>query len=200
MKLPAFLKYNKDFTFNMGRRLATILPGMIPGRIDGKLPNSPDEEHGDIGAIFKETTNIRDGQFSCAIAVGIERGEEFLKLMLAEAAKHKKIPSMFSLRFVKKSKATLAFTKYDTNCLFGIDGMETKATKKFIKKISEILIAKDFPHTWHWGKFNYMDRAFVKKAYAESREEWITERMKIFSDSRVAQAFTNDYLNGKGLT
>lgn len=196
---PDFLSYNKDFVLGVGKLFGSLLPFLIPFTINKQLPEDGKQETGSLGEIFKETTNLRDGQFSCAIATDVTNGEELLKLMLAEAAGHRKIPSLFSLRFVKQSKARMAFTRYDMNCLFGIDGIYNKATKKFLRKIADKLIACNIPHTWHWGKFNVMDSAFVSNAFGQDRVTWIQARQVMFSDPVMAQTFTNEYLHSKGL-
>ena len=197
---PSYLKYNKDFTLKTAKTLATAFPFLIKGIINKQLPKDGDSEEGSLGEIFKETTNLRDGQFSTAVAVDVNDGKKMVETLLELAKNHKKIPSTFSLRYVKKSKASLAFSKYNMNCLFGIDGISTKKTIEFVEKITPALNAKGIKHTFHWGKVNVMDSDFVKTAYGQSRIDWINARTQIFNDPVMAQIFTNDYIHVRGLS
>ncbi|NNE26100.1 MAG: FAD-binding protein [Saprospiraceae bacterium] len=197
---PSYLEYNKDITLTMAKSLATVFPFLIKGIINKQLPKDGESEEGSLGEIFTDTTNLRDGQFSIAIATDVSDGRAMLEAILEAADNHKKIPSTFSLRFVKKSKATMAFTKYNMNCLFGIDGVGTGKTMELVEKLSPILDSKNIPHTWHWGKVNVMDSDFVKAAYGQSRVDWINARMQIFNDPIMAQIFTNDYIHHRGLS
>ena len=196
---PSFIKYNKDFTITLGKNLSVIFPFLIPWQMNKRMPGEDEFEKDILGKIFWDTKNLRDGQFSCAIAVDIADGEKTVELLLELAKNHKKIPSLFSLRYVKKSKATLAFTKFDMNCLLGIDGIETQATREFIIKAGQELITRKIPHAWHWGKANFMNRNFVIAAYGKKRDAWITAREKIFKDQKIAQAFTSEYVAQLGL-
>ena len=111
----------------------------------------------------------------------------------------KKIPSAFSFRFVKKSKALLAYTKFENNCIIGIDGLKNGATKTYLKEISQILLDTGIPHTWHWGKRHVMDAAFLHKMYGEQLGLWRAKRIE-FLKPEVAQVFSSKHLDKLGLT
>ncbi len=197
---PEFLKYNKDFLLDMGKLLATVFPFTIPGSINKRMPKDGEHEIGTLSQLFGDTKNLRAGQFACAIAVNHTDTQKMVELMIDpfKNKKHKKIPALFSLRFVPKSNAFMAFTKFDKNTIIGIDGIETRVTKKYIRFISKIMIDSGIPHIWHWGKHNVMDDAFVTKQYGENRIQFLTERRNLLSP-KVAQLFSNRYLRNRGL-
>lgn len=195
------LQYGKDFLLKVVKALATIADDLIPPIIDSRLPKDGEEEVGTLGEIFGDTTNLRSGQFSCALAVNAVDTERVTQIMLAHFDKKgvKKIPALFSYRFVKQSKATLAYTQFEKNCIIGIDGIENTPTLKYLKEITELLQATDIPHTWHWGKQNNMDATFVQKMYGDQLTTWRMQRATFLS-TEVAKAFSSRYLDELGLT
>ncbi len=195
------LQYGKDFLFKVVKSLTTIADDLIPPFIDMRLPKAGEEEIGTLGEIFGDTTNLRAGQFSCALAVNAVDTERVTQIMIAHFKKKgvKKIPALFSYRFVKQSKATIAYTQFEKNCIIGIDGIENNPTKKYLKVITEILSATGIQHTWHWGKRHDMDAAFVKKMYGNRLEVWRAQRASFLS-VEVGKAFSSTYLDRLGLT
>ena len=195
------LGYLKDFTLILGKAAISIDDDLVPILINKFLPKDGESESGFLNDIFGDTKNLRAGQFACAIAVESKHAETLCQMMmdLFEQPNAKKIPSVFSFRFVKKSKAILAYTRYDMNCIIGIDGIQNKPTLKYQKFITDKLQGLGIPHTWHWGKVNFMDADFVKKMYGSSRDTWITKR-KSFLTADIAKAFSSEYLEGLGLT
>ena len=199
-EIPVFLKYNKDLLLDLGKFFSGIFDGSIPGMINKRLPKDGEKEIGYVSDIFGDTANLRDGQFACAIAVASQHAEKMTRLMIKpfQDRRRKKIPAVFSFRFVPKSKATIAFTKYEMNCLIGIDGIDSPATRKYLKMISQKMIESNIPHTWHWGKTNFMDPTFVNTMFAKEKKAWIRSRRKLLAP-KVFQAFSNQYLRDRGL-
>ena len=195
------LQYGKDFLIKMGTAIVTLIDDLIPPLIDKLIPKDGSSEMGFLGDIFSDTTNARGGQFSCSIAVEAINAEQITRLMMAHFEKRgvKKIPSVFSYRFVPKSKAIMAFTKFDLNCIIGIDGLSNKHSISYLKEVTKILANSGVPHTWHWGKQNYMDATFVKKAYGPQLDTWRAKRAA-FLTHEVGKAFSSDYVNDLGLT
>lgn len=194
---PKFLKYNKDFGLNAGKLFASILPEAIPSILNKQLPPIGNE-FGKLSQIFGNTDNLRDGQFSCAISVPIKEAHVSIGKIIQRAQQLKKIPCMLSLRFVPRSKATIAFTKYDMNCLIGIDGMDTKVSRNFIEEIYNTFLEESLDHTWHWGKINPLDANFVKKTYGNKLTIWQESRTKLLGAN--TSVFVNDYVQRLGLT
>jgi len=197
---PKFLKYNKDFLLGAVKLLTLLAPGAIEKQINKRLPKQGEKETHTLAKTFYDTTNLRDGQFSCALAVSPDHVKDVYDLMVKPWIKNgrKKIPALFSMRFVPQSKAMMAFTKYPMNCVLEIDGIVTKPIKKYLKDITKILIDSGIPHTWHWGKANEMDTAFVKKMYGTARTKFVKKRIS-FLGAKVAQIFSNEYCRNRGV-
>ena len=191
------LQYFKDFTALIAKAGANVIPEIIPGQINKRMPKAGEQEIAILDDIFPKTNNIRKGQFAMAVGVDIKDTERTIRLLF-DTLGDLKIPSAFSLRFVKKSKATLAFTRFSTTCVIGLDGLETKPTLGYLKSITDRLAASDIPHTFHWGKVNFMDKESVKKMYGKDLEIWLNSRSHLLSKSAI-EAFSSEYLDQLGL-
>lgn len=155
-------------------------------------------ETGHLNDIFPKT-KIRGSAFSTAFAVPAKDSVRVLELLLAEMKRTKKnVPSIFSFRFVKKSKATLAFTKHKMNCVIGLDGLQSKTTDAYLKIIHKALDTSGIPYAFHWGKVTNMDAAMVDRMYGSAKTTWIHQRNLLLSDE-AKKVFTNDYLKKLGL-
>lgn len=194
------LNYGKDFLIKAVLAYSQADDNILPGLINKLLPKE-DKEIGYLKDIFGDTSNLRKGQFSCALAVDIEHAQRVIQYMMDhfKDKKNAKIPSVFSMRFVKKSKATMAFTKYKMNCLIGIDGASDRRTERYLEYISDQLRIMKVPHTWHWGKVNEMDAVFVRDTYGTSLTKWSKARKALIPDIKVRQAFTSEYTRKLGI-
>lgn len=194
------LTYAKDFIlFNLARTVSTILPKTIPKLINLRLPKEGSEV-GFLGDIFSDS-RPQKGQWACAIGVAAADAERVTKIMIDHFKQPgiKNIPAAFSYRYVKKSKALMAYTKFENTCIIGIDGLKNKAIKKYLEEISQVLIDSGIPHTWHWGKRNLMDASFVKMAYGDNLDLFREKRAEFLSPE-VARIFSSKYLEKLGLT
>jgi len=156
-------------------------------------------EVGHLNDIFART-KIRGSAFSTAFAVPAKDSVKVLELLLKEMKKSgKNVPSIFSFRFVKKSKATLAFTKHKMNCIIGLDGLQSKSTEAYLKLIHKALDKSGVPYAIHWGKVNNMDAAMVDRMYGSAKKTWIAQRNKLLSPE-AKKVFSNAFTEKLGLT
>ena len=58
---------------------------------------------------------------------------------------------VFAYRFIKKSKALLAFTHFDFTCILELDGAFSATTQKFYAAVWKRLDNEKIPYTFHWG-------------------------------------------------
>ncbi|MEJ0106459.1 MAG: hypothetical protein WDO19_29675 [Bacteroidota bacterium] len=79
--------------------------------------------------------------------------------LLANLAKTEgPIPGMFAMRFIKGSKANLAFSRFPVTCMIEIDGVLWKGNKKIISiekfctRMLEVLKENNIQFTIHWGR------------------------------------------------
>ena len=96
-----------------------------------------------------------------------------------------------ALRFVKRSRATLAFTSLgDTTCAFELPGIDSARTCEGYARIQHVLGESHIPHAYHWGQALPLTGAWVKKAFGPKRDAWLAARRRYLS-SRGRAMFAN---------
>ena len=156
-------------------------------------------ELGHLNDIFSRT-KIRGSAFSTAFAVPVDRSVDAYNLMykiIEDTGKN--IPSIFSMRFVRKSKALMAFTKFPMSCVMGIDGLQSNATTEYLQDIHKALEASDIPYAFHWGKVNHLTPQMIENSYGKDKiQKWKDNRSKILTPELQA-VFNNDFIRKMGL-
>ena len=138
--------------------------------------------------------------FASGIGVPVSRGLDVLDIALRTYEEFDVVmPALFTMRFVKGTKALLGFTKFKPTCVFEIDGINTQDMQDYVSLVWERIDQKGIPFTMHWGKFNFLlSSAHIKKMYGVNRDKWIESREKLLKPE-VRQVFTNDFLRRVGL-
>lgn len=155
-----------------------------------------DGVRGTSGEIFTNN-NIRGQVLSTAMGIPLDRVLE-VNDMLIEINDSIKFTGIFSYRYVKKSPATLAFTKFAPTCILELDGVKSNDTSDFYNAVWDELDARDISYTFHWGKVNNLDAAKVEKMYGTSKTKWVEQRNKLMSPASM-RVFNNKLLNDWGL-
>jgi len=197
------LSYNKDINIQKKNR-KTILDRLIPSLINQFMPKGGKREEGYLNEIFKKSKNVRGFEFATCVAVNSKDAEKTIKLLMKyfDSPDGQRISAAFSFRFVKKSKATMAFTKFNKNCLIGIDGPYISSKKRFDKFMvyaTQAMAKSNIPHSWHWGKVNKLDADLVQKFYGSKYKEWKSIRNKFLSND-TQQLFSSAFTDRVGLT
>lgn len=169
------------------------------------LPPVDEELTGMLSEMFYDSDYLGPA-FSCSVGVDHINSPEALEILIKLAREEGPIPGIYSMRFVKQSKATLAFTKFPITCMLEIDGVnwdpkgrDMISLEQFCTRMVEVLQASGIPFTLHWGK--NADWAFpglVKYMFGDQLEEWKTERKKLLRPE-MEMLFSNDFLKVGGL-
>jgi hypothetical protein len=133
---------------------------------------------GTIGEIFSNN-NIRGKVLSTAIGIPIDRVLEVNDMLIALNGTAGPFTGIFSYRYVKKSPATLAFTKFDFTCILELDGVVSASTQNFYTAVWNELDARNIPYTFHWGKIHNLNPARTKKLYGAAVDKWIEQRNRL---------------------
>ena len=152
---------------------------------------------GTSGEIFTNN-NIRGRVVSTALGIPVDRVNEVNDLLIKLNETSGPFSGIFSYRYVKGSKATLAFTKFDPTCILELDGIESTITRNFYKTVWNELAARNIPYTFHWGKINDLDETKLKSMYPGNVDKWITVRNKILPPSSL-KVFNSPTLSAWGL-
>ena len=77
---------------------------------------------GTIAEIFWDAP-YQGPAFACAVGIDHTYSLQALELLAALARDEGPVPGIYAMRFIKQSKATLAFTKFPVTCMLEIDGL-----------------------------------------------------------------------------
>ncbi|HXO75879.1 MAG TPA: hypothetical protein VN824_11600, partial [Puia sp.] len=105
---------------------------------------------------------------------------------------------LFAYRFIKKSNATLAFTRFPFTCVLELDATFSDETKAFYTAVWKKLEDEGIPFTFHWGKMNELDPTRIKNMYGADADAWISARNQLLDDD-TRKVFTNAILQQWGL-
>jgi len=111
------------------------------------------------------------------------------------------IPGILSMRFVKGSDATLAFTRFPVTCILEVDGIPWTANQHmislddFLAAVLTAFKAAGIPFTLHWGKNAPWGFAgLTDTMYGSAKTDWINHRSALLSQ-KMADFFSNDFLH-----
>ena len=133
---------------------------------------------GTSGEIFTNN-DIRGKVISTAMGVPINFVNQVNDLLIQLNTAHGPFSGIFSYRYVKKSQALLAFTKFDHTCIIELDGIESKITRNFYEVVWSELEARNIPFTFHWGKINKLNRQKIQNMYQGNMNKWISARNEL---------------------
>lgn len=169
------------------------------------LPEVDEITTGTLAEIFWDAP-YQGPAYTCSFGVDHRDSSRALNALTELVQKEGPIPGIFSLRFVKRSEATLAFSKFPITCMLEIAGVLWKKSRKlmslteFSRRMIEVLKENGIPFTIHWGKNS--DWAFpdlVKHMHGHNVEKWLESRNTLLSPE-MAQLFSNDFLKTIGLS
>jgi len=164
---------------------------------------------GTHGEIFKDTST-RGKAASSAMGIPLDKVRQAtdIGLQLNKDPQVGPFPGLFGYRYVKASRATLAFTRHQpATCIFELDGPFSDRTKRFYQKMWDAMDAAKIPYTFHWGKIHGLDATRVRQMYpdpqnpaASAVEAWCGARRELFKQSpESSQVFANQWLRGLGM-
>ncbi|GEO06808.1 hypothetical protein AAE02nite_44720 [Adhaeribacter aerolatus] len=183
----------------------------IPGnKIDLKLiPNTvnalfkvaydrPATATGTIGETFRNTI-FRGKLFSAGFAFDQKDIPDVIQLFL-RLNKQTPFCGVMAFRFVKGTKATLGFCKFEHSCVLELDGADAKLNHQFTEAFARQLETENIKYSVHWGKINnFLTRERVRKIYGEAAiQSWLQCRRRLLNDKTWA-VFNNQFLELCGL-
>ncbi|MEK6320611.1 MAG: FAD-binding protein [Acidobacteriota bacterium] len=151
---------------------------------------------GTPGEVFYSNTDFQKAM-SAEIGIALEDTPRVLDLMLA-APEAKDYPGLLAFRWVKGSKALLAFTRFDTTCTIELPAAYGDRTMAFYDAVWQALENAGIPYTLHWGQINNFTPERVRNMYGAAAEDWITSRKRLL-DPQTRAVFTSPFLQQCGL-
>jgi hypothetical protein len=152
---------------------------------------------GTLGEMFNNTT-LRGKVASAAVGIPVAESAKVIEILLKVNKTAGPFCGLFAFRFVKKSRALMAFTRYDPTCVLELDGVESPETQTFYEAVWNALEAAKVPFTFHWGKMNKLNPARVQRMYGTNLQQFLSARARTI-DSNTVAALSNNALKQWGI-
>lgn len=196
-----------NFLGNLSAKHRHSIPKLTRVFARGVLP-SPQEEpiEGTLNEIFWDSS-FTGSVFAFAFGVDHRQAAPALQLFVdtINDSRFGLLPGAIGIRLVKKSKATLAFTRFPVTCVIELDGLQpnTKGSQRkqaldrldaFCAEVCRKLISAQIPFTLHWGKnarWTYPN--LVQHMYGSAATEWQQNRKTLLS-APMQKVFSNPFL------
>lgn len=149
---------------------------------------------GTWGEMFWDTSS-RGKLASTALGVPLDRLREAVTALYDLNDKFK-IPGFFAVRYVKASRAPLAFTRHaPTTAVLEVDGAFSKRMMDFYQAAWDKMDALKIPTTYHWGKMQPFDAARVVRMYGKPAvDQWRGARKALLTTPKLRAVFSNALL------
>jgi hypothetical protein len=177
-----------------------IIPAIIKALSEEVFPAVDDDIEGTLGEIFWDTSQS-SAAFSCGFGIDISDAERALNLYIQLMKDKGPIPGILSMRFVKASEATLAFTRFPITCVLEVDGVPWQGNANmitldaFLTEVIKAFRADHIEFTLHWGKnapWGFLN--LVDMMYGQADDTWKDMRSVLLT-KQMADVFSNDFLN-----
>jgi hypothetical protein len=178
-------------------KLTQAIPALVPTVVNKLLAGAlkPYEKMEGTLSEICNNTSLHGKLLSAAIGISIKDVNRVTELLLRVNKAKGPFVGLFAFRFVKKTKATLGFTRFDHTCVFELDGAFSDKSTKFFEEVWKALEEENIPHTMHWGKVNQLDFKKLAKMYGSNLDAWIEARnqllepecMKVFNNAIMKQ-------------
>ncbi|MBS1664737.1 MAG: FAD-binding oxidoreductase [Bacteroidetes bacterium] len=182
-------------------KMAAVLPSLVPPLVNKLLAGALTpytKQFGILSEIFDNTT-LHGKLLSAAIGIPIEQIGKATELLLALNKTDGPFAGLFAYRFIKKSNAKLAFTRFPFTCVLELDATFSNETYAFYTKAWKLLEDNNIPFTFHWGKINELDFGRITRMYGDDANAWIAARNKLLDSDDTRKVFTNATIQKWGL-
>lgn len=184
-------------------RLTDVAPSLTPTFVNALFPQQYPDVDGVCGtwAEMFGDTSLGGRAASTAMGVPIARVRDTLDTLL-ELNGEFEIPGLFAVRYVRGSRAPLAFTTHGPHtCVVEVDGAHSRRMLRYYEAAWARLMDRGVPVTFHWGKMLPLDRGWVRRSFGDAAvDAWIAAREVLLPDPAVRKAFDNGMLESLGLT
>ncbi len=176
-------------------------PSAIPTAVNKLIASQYREysgRNGTLGDIFS-TTHTRGKATGSAMGVPLEDTGRALDAIMEIHKLSRNFPGVFAFRYVKKSDALMAFTRYSPTCVIDLDAVDNQTTWRFFRNAWRALDERQIPYTFHWGKANEMTADSVRKMYGNAVDTWLNIRRSLL-DEKSRRTFSSPFTDQCGLS
>jgi len=189
-----------DFLSVIGT-LLDVLPDAIPGAVNTLLSSQYREYSGRVGTLGEifSSTSIRGKSTGAAMGVPLEESGRAVETILNVHGNSMSFPGVIALRYVKKSEALLAFTRFNMTCVIDLDAVDNKVSRQFFRNVWHAFENQKIPYTIHWGKANELTSDQLQTMYGDDLETWLSERRKLIG-TKTCRLFSSPFTDQCGLS
>lgn len=182
-----------------------LIPAIINAMKGDIFPELDKDTTGTISQLFGDGA-AQGKVFAWAFAVRQEDTVQAFNLFTSIVKRLGPVPGAIGIRFVKASRATLAFTQFPVSCVIEMDGLQWKGNAN-IKTMQEVetALAREFmasgiPFSWHWGKnADWGYPGLLAYMYQNKLDEWKEHRKQLLTPV-MQKVFSNRFTETAGLT
>lgn len=180
---------------------SNIAAPLVPALVNTLMPLAFKPAPPAFGTIGETFSNTKFRGKAASGAIGIDRENTGTVLEeIMEINQHFPFPGALAIRFVKGSKALLAFTKFEATAVIEMDGVDCDLSREFFQKVWDRLESLGILYTLHWGKFNFnLSNERIRNMYGDHAvDTWISCRHRLM-DEDFRKVFTNNFMQQCGL-
>jgi hypothetical protein len=182
-------------------KVAGALPAAVPLLVNKVLAKSLtlcEQQFGRLGEIFNNT-NLRGKVASAAVGLPVAMVDQVINRLITVNKQAGPFAGLFAFRFVKASKATMAFTHFTpVTCVLELDGVLSPATLRFYDAVWNMLDQLNIPFTFHWGKMNALTPERMQQMYGPKLDQFLAARARII-DPDMIKVFSNETMQQWGI-
>jgi hypothetical protein len=128
----------------------------------------------------------------------ISRATEVLDLVQGINREAGPFPVLIAFRYVKRTRATLGWTRFEPTCVLELDGPLSDRTLSLYRRVWAALRERGIPHTLHWGKQLELRADAVREMYGDAVDRWLAARDTLL-DAESRRVFSNRFQEELGL-
>jgi hypothetical protein len=185
------------FIGKVGNALPAVVPFIVSKVATASL-KPYEATMGTLAEVFNNTT-LSGKVASAAVGLAITEVGKVVDILMKVNKTSGPFSGLFAFRFVKCSKALMAFTRFaPVTCVLELDGVQCAQTNTFYEAVWKALETAGIPFTFHWGKMNSLNPTRLQKMYGPNLQRFNAARAKILSSATLT-AFSNDALKNWGI-
>jgi FAD/FMN-containing dehydrogenase len=123
---------------------------------------------------------VRGSVLSVEMGVPMERSVDALNVLMNCRPTVDRLAGVLACRWVKASRASLAFTQFPVTCTIEIPGMANTNTLAYYGAAYAALFASGIPTTAHWGQIFPVGQDILR-AYGGKVQQWLDARAQLLS-------------------
>lgn len=118
--------------------------------------------------------------------------------IIADVAGSYPFGAVVAVRYVKSSRALLAFTRYEPTCTIEIQAVDGQRSLEAYERIWAKLEDESIPFSFHWGQVLPYKPAHYRYIYGSRLDRWLAAKARLLTPAG-RKLFSNDLVKGVGL-